>query len=239
MPRFFVDRVEQHTALLTGADAAHAAKSLRMRVGEELVLCDQNAVDHRCLITAIGAQEIMLTVLDRVPNMAEPLCELRLYVAIPKGDKLELIVQKAVELGVSEITPVLTARCVSRPDPAGMRKRVERLNRVALEAAKQCGRGRVPRVREMTDFNTALAQMGQASAALLCYEKDGVRLCGAMGDRPASVAVMTGSEGGFSPEEAALAQAMGVVPVTLGRRILRAETAPLYALSVLSYLLER
>ncbi len=239
MPRFFVDCVAGSTAALYGENAVHAAKSLRMRVGEELVLCDRDGIDHHCRITSISADAVSVTVQRSVPNTAELACPVSLYVAMPKGDKLEQIVQKAVELGVHDITPVLTARCVSRPDPKSMAKRTERLCRIALEAAKQCGRGRVPVVHELISFEHALERMRCASVAMLCYEKGGKRIESLIRPRQeGAIAVMTGSEGGFSPEEADRAAAAGALPVTLGARILRAETAPLYVLSVLGHLLE-
>ncbi len=239
MPRFFVEGVTGKTARLTGEDAAHAAKSLRMRVGEELVLCDSHGVDHHCRVTGVLPDGVTVEVERSVPNTAELPCPVSLYVAVPKGDKLEQIVQKAVELGAYDITPVLTERCVSRPDKKSMAKRVERLGRIALEAAKQCGRGRVPLVHDMVDYKTALTRMKTASAALLCYEKGGAPIARLVGvNHTGAVAVLTGSEGGFTPEEAEQAAQAGVVPVTLGARILRAETAPLYVLSVLSHVLE-
>lgn len=239
MPRFFVDAISGETFCLTGENAAHAAKSLRMRVGEELTICDQSGVDHHCCITSVSPDEVTGVVERSVPNTAELPCAVSLYVAVPKGDKLEQIVQKAVELGVCDITPVLTERCVSRPDNKSMAKRIERLNKIALEAAKQCGRGRVPTVRDMVEFKAALTRMKTAGTAMLCYEKGGERIARLVGaDHNGAVAVMTGSEGGFSPDEARQAMDAGIVPVTLGARILRAETAPLYVLSVLSHILE-
>ncbi len=239
MPRFFVDTVTGDAFCLTGENAAHAAKSLRMRVGEELVICDRSGVDHNCRVTGISPDEVTVAVEHSMPNTAELPCPVSLYVAVPKGDKLEQIVQKAVELGVYDITPVLTARCVSRPDNKSMAKRTERLGRIALEAAKQCGRGMVPTVHDMVGFEAAVARMKTAGTAMLCYEKGGERISRLVGtDHKGAVAVMTGSEGGFSPEEAQQAVNAGVVPVTLGARILRAETAPLYVLSVLSHILE-
>ncbi len=236
MPRFFVEQVGNCPAL-TGEDAAHAVKSLRMRVGEELTLCDSSRMDHRCVVRAVTPDTVELAVLESTPNEAELPCRVSLYVALPKADKLELIVQKAVELGVYEVIPVLSARCVSRPDAKSMRTRIVRLNRIALEAAKQCGRGMVPAVGELLDFDTALTRMRTSSLAMLCYEKGGEELGSLLPPYSRqSIALMTGSEGGFEPEEAERARLAGVVPVTLGKRILRAETAPLYALSVIAYL---
>lgn len=239
MPRFFVKEVPGQTAALYGEDAAHAVKSLRMREGEELTLCDEGATDHRCVITGISPDCVQLKVLESAPNAAELPCRVSLYQALPKGDKLETIVQKAVELGVYDITPVLTERCISRPDEKAMQKRIERLNKIALEAAKQCGRGVIPKVHAMVSFKEALTRMKQAAVPLLCYEGGGEDLGTILGrSTGGTIAVCIGSEGGFSPAEAEQAKEMGIAAATLGRRILRTETAPLFALSVISFLLE-
>ncbi|SDM66887.1 16S rRNA (uracil(1498)-N(3))-methyltransferase [Acetanaerobacterium elongatum] len=239
MPRFFVKEVTKTTAMLQGEDAAHAIKSLRMRTGEELTLCDEMGVDHQCVITAVSPDCVQLNVIKSKPNTAELPSQVSLYQALPKGDKLETIVQKAVELGVYDITPVLTSRCISRPDDKSMNKRLERLNRIALEAAKQCGRGIVPRVHPLISYSEALRQMQKAAVPILCYEGGGESL-GKILEKGTggAIAVCIGSEGGFSPEEASQAQSIGIAAATLGSRILRTETAPLFALSVISFLLE-
>lgn len=238
MPRFFVKEIAGSTAALLGEDAAHAVKSLRMRAGEELTLCDEKGVDHRCVITAVSPDCVQLNVIESAPNTAELPCRVSLYQSLPKGDKLETIVQKAVELGVYDITPVLTSRCISRPDELSMNKRVERLNKIALEAAKQCGRGVVPKVHPLVSYSEALRQMRGITVPILCYEGGGKGLSKILNGVDGTIAVCIGSEGGFSPEEAAQAQSAGIIAATLGSRILRTETAPLFALSVISFLLE-
>ena len=149
---------------------------------------------------------------------------------------METIVQKAVELGVGRFVPVLTHRCVSRPDDKSMRKKCERYNRIALEAAKQCGRGRVPEVAPLVGFREAVAQMRADPLALFFYENADQPLrevlTGRLGDR---VSILIGSEGGFEPSEAAFAAENGLVPLSLGSRILRCETAPLAAITAILY----
>ena len=161
-----------------------------------------------------------------------------LYQALPKGDKLELIVQKAVELGVSAIVPVLTGRCVSRPDPKGMEKKRERLQRIAREAAGQSGRGIVPEVRPLLPWEKALAELAQSPCPVLFYEEARDPFGPLLEPRPGEIALMVGSEGGFSPEEAEEARGRGVRLCTMGPRILRCETAPLYALSAIGFYYE-
>ena len=172
---------------------------------------------------------------SRTPSRGEPPVRITLYQAMPKGDKLEFIVQKAVELGAAEIVPVLTSRCISRPDPRTMEKKRERLQKIALEAAKQSGRGMIPRVGPLLSWKEALEGMNRDQLAILFYEEAREPLGPLLRSRPASVSLLIGSEGGFSPEEAREAEERGLRPCTMGPRILRCETAPLYALSAITY----
>ena len=135
MPRFFCDAIAGGKAVITGEDAAHIARSLRMQPGERLTLSDGQGTDFDCVLDLVTPQEVFLTVLESYPCRTEPSVYVRLYMAMPKAEKLELIVQKAVELGVGEIIPVLTRRCVSRPDPKSFEKKRVRLARIAAEAA--------------------------------------------------------------------------------------------------------
>ncbi len=235
MPRFFTDNIAGDAALIVGEDARHIALSLRCRPGEELTLCDGHGADYRCRITGVSEKEVALEVLSSGPSRGEPPVRITLYQAMPKGDKLELIVQKAVELGAAEIVPVLTSRCISRPDPRTMEKKRERLQKIALEAAKQSGRGMIPRVGPLLSWKEALEGMNRDQLAILFYEEAREPLGPLLRSRPASVSLLIGSEGGFSPEEAREAEERGLRPCTMGPRILRCETAPLYALSAITY----
>ena len=238
MPRFFVPDLSGDVLTLSGEDGRHAAKSLRCRVGEELELCDGRGAECLCAVAAVEGDTLTLRVVERRPSRGELPCRVSLYQALPKGDKLELIVQKAVELGAAEIVPVLTQRCVSRPDSRAMEKKRERLRKIALEAAKQSGRGMVPQVAPLLDFPAALAEMARSACPLFFYEGGGESLGKALGARPGSIALMVGPEGGFDPAEAQAARDAGLRVCTLGPRILRCETAPLYALSAIGYVYE-
>ena len=238
MPRFFVPDLSGDVLTLSGEDGRHAAKSLRCRVGEELELCDGRGAECLCAVAAVEGDTLTLRVVERRPSRGELPCRVSLYQALPKGDKLELIVQKAVELGAAEIVPVLTQRCVSRPDSRAVEKKRERLQKIALEAAKQSGRGVVPQVAPLLDFPAALAEMAQAACPLFFYEGGGEPLGKALSARPGSIALMVGPEGGFDPAEAQAARDAGLWVCTLGPRILRCETAPLYALSAIGYVYE-
>ena len=148
---------------------------------------------------------------------------------------MDWIVQKAVELGVSQIVPVRMERCVSRPDGKASQKKTDRWQKIAAEAAKQCGRGILPQVCPPTDFHQALIQAAQAEVFLFCYEGGGESVSRLITQKTKTVSVLIGPEGGFSLPEAEAARKAGGVPVTLGKRILRTETAPLAALSVIMY----
>ena len=160
MPRFFVDSVSGNTISIRGNDAYHIGRSLRMRLGDIITVC-ADRVEYRAKILSISDKEVVCDVL---------------YQALPKSDKMDLIVQKAVELGVYKIVPVITARCVSRPAKSGYEKRVERYNKIALEAAKQSGRGYVPEVTNFISFEECLGELKECDESFMCYEKGGVSL---------------------------------------------------------------
>ena len=236
MPRFFVEQGNPEEIVITGEDARHIGRSLRMRPGEALTVCAQG-VDYDCEIVRITDSEVFLHPLRSAPCAAEPSVRVTLYQAVPKQDKLAEIVQKAVELGVTEIVPVLTARCVARPSKADFEKKRDRLQKIALSAAKQSGRGIIPQVAALHSWKEALASMQSQDIAVMLYEEEGgVRF----GDVPLvgkqSVGLFIGSEGGISEDEARQAVAAGLHRVWLGKRILRCETAPTAAVSVLMYL---
>lgn len=234
MPRFFCREIDGSSALITGEDASHIARSLRMAPGEELTLCDGEGNDYRCRIDSADPCSISLTVLEKYLSVGEPSAAMRLFMALPKSDKLDLVVQKSVELGVSEIIPVLTSRCISRPKPQDFQKKRERLNKIALEAAKQCGRGRLPEVRELLTLEQAFHEMSRSRTRLLLYERATTPLTRLLRDRRLDqVDLLVGCEGGFSPEEVSQAVDAGLLTASLGSRVLRCETAPLCALSVI------
>lgn len=235
MPKFFIPQIYDNCAEITGADARHIGLSLRMRVGEQLTV-SAGGNDYRCEITAITPERVVLNVLAKLEDTAEPSVSLTLYQAVPKSDKLEQIVQKSVELGASRIVPVLTSRCVSRPKPADFVKKQARLKKIAESAAKQSGRSVIPEVASLYSFAQMCEELSQSVCSLLFYEGGGKRLSELALQDAAEIAVVIGSEGGFSADEAAQIESAGAVPVWLGKRILRCETAPLAAISILMYL---
>ena len=236
MPRFFVPSIPKDTVTLSGADAQHIARVLRTRPGEELTVCDGAGLDARCVVQTVSPDAVVLSVMECAPSACEAGLRAYLYQGFPKGDKFEWIVQKAVELGAAEVVPVLTARCVARPDVKAQRGKGERYQKIADEAAKQCGRGRLPQVRPFVTFAEALRTLPEDTLPILFYEDGGRPLRALLAEPPLSaVALFIGPEGGFAPEEVEQARAAGVQIATLGPRILRTETAGLCALSAVMY----
>ena len=171
-----------------------------------------------------------LEILSSEKSVSEPTIAVTLYVGYPKSDKLEWIIQKGVELGAVRIVPFFSRYCVVTPKKEEQKN--ERYQRIALEAAKQAGRGIIPKVEMPLSFREMLQEAAQHDEALFLYEKGGQPLHSRLQNTPQRVAIITGSEGGFSEEEAAAAHGAGCVPIGLGPRILRCETAPVAALSV-------
>jgi len=235
MPRFFLSNISGETVHIEGDDAWHIAKALHAKPGREFVVSDAKGIDYLCVVRQTQGSVVTLNVLSSAPCPNEPKAYIRLYQALPKGDKLELIIQKAVELGASEIIPVLTSRCIARPSYKAMDKKLTRLQRIAYEAAKQCDRGIIPKVMPLLEFDKAVIQMAESDLAILFYEESQTPLRQFLTSQPASISVMVGSEGGFSHTEAAFAQNRGIAAASLGGRTLRCETAPITALSVILY----
>lgn len=235
MPRFFIDQAPSDHVCITGEDAIHISRSLRMKTGDHLTLCDGNSMDLDCIIQNITAHEVTVFITARSKCPHEPTVKIHLYQGVTKGDKLETIIQKAVELGVYSITPVLTERSVSRPDPAQSEKKRIRLQKIALEAAKQSGRGIVPQVHSMTTLASVIPVLNESPLSFLFYEGGGSSIRDLLKEPVSEVCIFIGPEGGFSLKEVGMLQASGARTATLGPRILRTETAPLAALSAILF----
>ena len=225
MPRFFVDQPLEGQVFLGGEDGRHLAKSLRVRPGEEVTLCDGRGADALCKVLSIQGEGALLQVEKTSPSQGEPQTKVTVCQCLCKGDKLETVTQKAVELGAVEIWPLESARCVVKVDGKSAPKKVARLQKIAREAAMQSGRGVIPQVLAPASLKQALEEAARQGEILFFYVR-------AAGER---LFVFVGPEGGFAPEEAALAQSLGAKLLTLGPRILRTETAPLAALSAIFY----
>ncbi len=231
MPRFFTDSVSGDFITVTGDDARHIGRSLRMKIGDDITFCSCGT-DYNCKIVSMTDSDVVCRIDNSIPSKSEPSVFLTLYQAVPKQDKLELIVQKTAELGVSRIVPFLSKRCVSRPDKRDFEKKRDRLQKISLEAAKQAGRGIIPEIAPLMSFEEAVADMQKSDVKIICYENEGTKLSETGIDSQKSVAVMIGSEGGFEYGEVEKAVAGGASAVWLGERILRCETCPIAVTAV-------
>ena len=238
MTRFFVDPKEMQPDffVLTGENARHA-KVLRLKNGEEVLVCDGLGNECICTVSDVSPEQISLVVQKRQSSESEAAIQVSVYMAFPKADKLEHVIQKATELGAYEIVAFPSARCVSRPDDKSLAKKLERWQKIAASAAEQSGRGRVPRVLVLPSYKAALERAAQADKALLFYENErSTTLKMALQAKPyTTVSLLTGPEGGLDLAEVKQAEEAGLQICTLGKRILRCETAPLCALSAVMY----
>lgn len=243
MPRFFIprDARDGDTLVIRGADAHHIARALRLAVGDPVTVCDDGGTVYDCRLTRIRDEEVTAEILACRAATGESPLRIRLFMAYPKGDKFETVLQKAVELGAARITPFESERCIKRPPAEKQARMAERHAKIAEAAAKQCGRSTVPAVDLPLPFGDAVRAAAEADLPLFCYEGQGTRsLRAVLGEHPAprTVSVVIGAEGGFSEAEARAATDAGCIAVGLGERILRCETAPAYVLSALSYVYE-
>ena len=238
MVRFFLspEELQMDRLTLTGENAQHA-RVLRLKANEEVLVCDGEGWECLCRIVAVSGSGPELAVLERRECRSEAKVRASIYMAFPKADKLEHVIQKATELGVYEIVAFPSARCVSRPDEKSLKKKLERWQKIASSAAEQSGRGRIPKVRVLSSFREALEQAAQADKPLMFYENEqAVTLKMALSESPyQTVSLLTGPEGGLEEKEVAQAREAGLQVCTLGKRILRCETAPLCALSAVMY----
>ena len=241
MVRFFVNTSDINDNIITikNKDAYHIARSLRMAVGDEISVCDEGGAVYLARLTKIRDEECSAEIISTTETSSESPVEITLYMAYPKGDKLETIVQKSVELGASVIVPFESSRCIKRPAEDKLAKITERLNRIAEEAAKQCKRSKLPSVERMIKFPELLTKIVGYDLTLFCYEGEGTESLKSVLNkyvkRDGRIAVIVGSEGGFSEAEAKTITDKGARCVNLGPRILRCETAPDYCLAAISY----
>lgn len=244
MYHFFVTpaQVRDGCCFITGQDVKHIRNVLRMKPGEQIGIRDGISHNYICSITEIGTEEICARILSEEEEGSELPARIYLFQGLPKGDKMDWIIQKTVELGVYQIIPVATRRAVVKLDAKKAEAKVKRWNAVAESAAKQSGRMVIPKVSGVMGFSEACAMAGQLDCGLIPYElaRDMAKTREIISRlRPGmQVGIFIGPEGGFDVEEVAEAKAAGMCPVTLGRRILRTETAGMTALSVLMFHLE-
>lgn len=244
MHHFFVtpDQVKDNRIYIEGSDVNHIKNVLRMKTGEELEISDGNNKKYLCEIEKISQDMVCVVVKEEHKADTELPSRIYLFQGLPKNDKMELIVQKAVELGVYEIIPVATKRAVVKLDEKKASKKVERWNSIAEGGAKQSGRNVIPKVTKVMPYKEAVAYAKDLDVVLIPYElaegmQETKQIISAI--KPGqSIGFFIGPEGGFETEEVLYAMEAGAKPITLGKRILRTETAGLTTLSILMYQLE-
>ena len=238
MTRFFVtpEEMQGDFLVLTGENAAHA-RVLRLKAGEQVLICDGDGNECVCTVSDVSTNQINLVVNSRQASSSEPKVQVSVYMAFSKGDKLEHVIQKATELGAYEIVAFPSSRCVSRPDDKSIAKKLERWQKIAASAAEQSGRGYIPRVLTLDSYKAALERAAKADKAILFYENERATTLRMALESSSftTVSLLTGPEGGLETREVEMAKDAGLRICTLGRRILRCETAPLCALSAVMY----
>ncbi len=249
MPRFFVDvdQIKEGEITLLGDDAHHISRSLRMAAGEQITVSDGKGTEYQCELTDFLPDRVIARILESRVCQTEPPYRATVWQALPKGEKLDSIIQKSVECGAERICLFESERCIVRIKEGDKGKKDDRRNRIALEAAKQCGRGVIPKVETPISFNQAIQKASAADLSIFCYEGEGTEPLprilkrfreARVGDEIPEICVLVGSEGGFSEAEVARARAAGMQIAGLGKRILRTETAAAFVLGCLSYELE-
>lgn len=238
MTRFFVspEEIQGDFLVLTGENAEHA-KVLRLKNGENVLVCDGCGNECVCTVSDVSPGQISLVVQKRQESISEPKVKASVYMAFPKADKLEHVIQKATELGAFEIVAFPSARCVSRPDDKSLKKKQERWQKIAASAAEQSGRGLVPEIVILGSYQEALKRAGECDLSILFYENERATTLkmAIEGNHFDSISLLTGPEGGLETREVEMAKDAGFQICTLGSRILRCETAPLCALSAVMY----
>ena len=239
MPRFYVPqpRIENGILRIEGDEVKHIRRVLRLKAGDEIIVFDGLGKEYEGTITEERPSSVVIRIQNIFSSKNESHLEVTLAQSLLKGEKMDYLIQKATELGVKEIIPFFSSRSVPLLEKSGMLKRHHRWERIAIEASKQCRRGVVPKIEPLQDYSEMLRAASPGSLRLIFWEREGVRLKEVLGKsiKKREIFFIIGPEGGFSQGEIEEAKKAGFLPVTLGRRILRAETASLCLLSILQY----
>lgn len=240
MTRFFAapDKISDGKIIIDTADVRHIKKVLRLGVGDEITVSDSLGIDYLCSISDITEESIICRITDSKKNNTEPNIKVTLYQALPKGAKMDYIIQKTTELGIARIVPCSLTRCVVKTDEKDAEKKRLRWQKIADEAAKQCGRGVIPEVSSVISLKSAVEKMKQDDFAFAAYEsekKQSLKNILIKNKSADTISFMIGPEGGFAPEEAQYLKDSGISLITLGPRILRTETAGEAVLAMIMY----
>lgn len=241
MSKFFISNnlIKDDKVFINGENANHIINSLRCKIGEEIEISSGDGYDYICKIEEISKNNVVAKIIDCFGNESEPKVKITLYQGLPKAEKMELIIQKCVELGIDEIVPVNTDRCIVKL--AGKEdKKIARWNKISEAAAKQSRRGKIPTIHSVINFNDAIKQATKNDLNIIPYEKEqNIGIKNIIKDfKGENIGIFIGPEGGFSEKEIQIAKENNVLPITLGKRILRTETAGFITTAILLYELE-
>ena len=244
MPKFFLtfrancqEFQVNDTIEISEPDASHISRTLRMKVGDSLTVTDSLGYDYICLIESITSSTVYLKITAVKKCDVEAEEKISLFQALVKHDKMDTVIQKAVELGVSDIYPVSSRRSIVRLDKDSEKKKLDRWNKIALEASKQCGRGIIPQVHSVVSVKECAELMSKMDVKFYCYElAENKSVKSVIKDKKfKTLGFYIGPEGGVAPEEAEMFNSLGIDAVTLGKLILRTETAGMTVLSMILY----
>lgn len=241
MAKFFISNnlIKDNKIFLDGENANHIINSLRCKIGEEIEISSGDGYDYICKIEEINKNSVVTTIIDCFGNESEPKTKIKLYQGLPKSEKMELIIQKCVELGIDEIVPVNTDRTIVKLT-GKEDKKIVRWNKISEAAAKQSRRGKIPVIQPILNFSDAIKQANKNSLNIIPYEKEKSNTIKSIIKQfnGNSIGIFIGPEGGFSEKEITLAVENNIIPITLGKRILRTETAGFITTAILLYELE-
>ena len=233
MPRFFCEVFDEHP-IIKGEDARHISLVLRAKTGDKITLCDGHGCDYTCQITAISKKTVECGVIEKIKNDTEPNLSVTMFCGLPKGEKADYIIEKCTELGAVSIVFFNMIRCVAKIDKNSVEKKLLRYNQKAKSAAMQSGRGMIPKVDYIADFETAIALMQEHDSSLILYEGEcqySIKQAVNSAKSLKTLAIMSGCEGGFDESEIIFAKKAGIKTASMGKRILRCESAPVCALA--------
>jgi len=246
MPKFFVNQenIKDGKIIITGENVNHIKNVLRKNIKDTLEICDaQNGKNFLCEICEFQKEQIICDIAEELQNTSEPRTYVHIYQGLPKADKMELIIQKSVELGVSEITPINMKRCIVKLDAKDEKKKIERWQKISEVAAKQSGRDIIPKLNAICSIKDIAKQCENYDSIILAYENEKENtlkneIQKLKKNKVNKIAIIIGPEGGVDLEEVEKAKQEGINIITLGNRILRTETVALNILSIIMYELE-
>lgn len=249
MPKFFIDsnQINKDKIIILGNDVNHIKNVLRKRIDDKILICNKDdSCDYRCKIENISDDEIKCEILEKLDLDSEPITKVTIFQGLPKADKMELVIQKSVELGVFDITPIEMKRCVVKLNEKDKKKKIERWQKISEVASKQSGRNIIPKINEVIKLKETCNLIEDYDLVLVAYEKEKenslkneLKILKKQDKEGYKIGIIIGSEGGIDEEEINMLKEYNVKAITLGKRILRTETAPLNVLSNIMYELEQ